>query len=440
MIEEELILNPALEKDEKNNEFETNQNKDSILEKDTTERNDTDSDYGLNDEYFMSYIKFNRKYMSSADDKKSNFIEQTISREETLHEHLLWQLRFVKMPQVDFKIGEILVHYIDSNGYLTVPSNIRKNKSSMRFISDEFNVSLKKLEEVLSIIQGLDPPGVGARDIKECLLLQLNIRGSFPLAEKIINEFLKNEYLNVLKLKKYDKISKKLYVSVDRIKKAFDTIAKLEPYPGRKFYSEEINYVVPEVIVEKRDGDFDVISNSYSIPKLKVRGFGEITLRKNNYDKRLKKFTYDKINKAKKFINFIQFRESTLVRVMKKILDEQKDFFIKGPKYLKPMTYKDVSVHLDLHESTISRIASRKYAQTPFGVRQLKYFFPNPIPSNGDRVYSSTAAKEEIKDIIQNEGMDNHLNDQIIADRLAQMGMQIQRRTVNKYRKELNIF
>ncbi|MCK4776886.1 MAG: RNA polymerase factor sigma-54, partial [Actinomycetia bacterium] len=312
--------------------------------------------------------------------------------------------------------------------------HLRKNKSPLRFISDEFNIPLKKLEGLLFIIQSLDPPGVGARDIKECLLLQLKIRGSYPLAEKIINE-----YFNELKLKKYDEISKKLKVSVNMVKEAFNIISKLEPYPGRQFYSEEIKYIIPEVIVEEREGKFEVIPNSYSVPKLKVSSFNEILLGKNSDDKRFKNFASDNIQSAQSFIDSIEYRESTLVRVIKKILDEQKDFFERGPKYLKPLTLKDVSVHLDLHESTISRITSEKYVQTPFGVFQLKYFFSNHIPSKGDRNYSSTAIKEEIKDIIQSEGTDKPLSDQKIADRLVQMGIQIERRTVAKYRKELKI-
>ena len=424
-IEEELMDNPALEMDEKNSDYETNLDKDLILKKLSSEEKDTAYEDGLYDEYFFSDRSFTRSDRNIGEDKKREFIEGAISREETLHEYLLWQLRLVKIPHEDFNIGEILLSYIDSKGYLPVPLNV---------ISDELNIPLEKLEELLVIIHSLDPPGVGARDIKECLLLQLKYRGSYPLAEKIINE-----YLNEIKLKKYDKIAKKLKVSVNMVKEAFNILSKLEPYPGRQFYSNEVKYIIPEVSVEERDGKLEVIPNNYSIPKLKVNSYFEKLLRKNSGDKRIKNFALDKIQRAKSFIHSIEQRESTLVRVMKKILDEQKDFFEKGPKYLKPLTLKDVSVHLDLHESTISRITSSKYVQTSFGVFQLKFFFSNPIPSKGDRDYSSTSIKEMLKDIIQSEGTTKHLSDQKIANLFAKRGIKIARRTVAKYRKGLKI-
>ncbi|HEB32207.1 MAG TPA: RNA polymerase sigma-54 factor [Spirochaetes bacterium] len=424
-IEEELMDNPALEMDEKNSDYETNLDKDLILKKLSSEEKDTAYEDGLYDEYFFSDRSFTRSDRNIGEDKKREFIEGAISREETLHEYLLWQLRLVKIPHEDFNIGEILLSYIDSKGYLPVPLNV---------ISDELNIPLEKLEELLVIIHSLDPPGVGARDIKECLLLQLKYRGSYPLAEKIINE-----YLNEIKLKKYDKIAKKLKVSVNMVKEAFNILSKLEPYPGRQFYSNEVKYIIPEVSVEERDGKLEVIPNNYSIPKLKVNSYFEKLLRKNSGDKRIKNFALDKIQRAKSFIHSIEQRESTLVRVMKKILDEQKGFFEKGPKYLKPLTLKDVSVHLDLHESTISRITSSKYVQTSFGVFQLKFFFSNPIPSKGDRDYSSTSIKEMLKDIIQSEGTTKHLSDQKIANLFAKRGIEIARRTVAKYRKGLKI-
>ena len=424
-IEEELIDNPALEIDEKNSDYETPLDKELLQKKTSSDEKNTDDKDGSDWEYLFADRPRSRSEGNIDEDNKRKFMEQTIYREETLHEYLIWQLRLVKIPHEDFEIGEILLSYIDSKGYLPV---------SLEVISDELDIPLEKLEELLDILQSLDPPGVGARDLKECLLIQLKIRGSYPLAEKIISG-----YLNEIKLKKFDEISRKLKVSSSMVKEAFDIISKLEPYPGRQFYSDEIRYINPEVIVEERDGRFEVIPNNYSIPRLKVSSTFENWSKEKNADKRIKNFALDKIKLAKSFITSIEMRESTLVRVMKKILDEQRDFFEKGPKYIRPLTLRDVSVHLDLHESTISRITSSKYVQTPFGVFQLKFFFSNPIPSEGDRDYSSTSIKEEIKDIIESEGTDKHLSDQKIADRLTQSGIQIARRTVSKYRKGLKI-
>jgi RNA polymerase sigma-54 factor len=421
-IEKEIMDNPALETEDLNDEYETNLDKNNILKKMSNEEKG-DGDNGVWDDYNDKYLPPPDK--RSGEDKKREFMENAISREETLHEYLLWQLRLVDISPEYFTIGEILLSYIDSKGYLPV---------SLEKISEELNIPLKKLEEVLKIIQGLDPPGVGAKDVSECLLLQLKSRGSYPLAEKIVGE-----YLNEIKLKKYDEISKKLKVSSTMVKEAFDIISKLEPYPGRQFYSNEIKYIIPEVIVVERDGNFEVIPNNYSIPKLKVSSYFESLLRKSSSDKRTKNFALDKVQRARSFIHSIEQRESTLVRVMKKILEEQREFFEKGPKYLKPLTLKDVSADLDLHESTISRITSSKYVQTPFGVFQLKFFFSNPIPGHGDKEYSSTSIKEMIKDLIQSEGATKHLSDQKIANLLTNRGIKISRRTIAKYRQELKI-
>jgi len=290
------------------------------------------------------------------------------------------------------------------------------------------------VESAIEIIQALDPPGVGARDLKECLLIQMKRAGTNQLAEEIIKNF-----LNELKLRKYDEISKKLKVPLSQVKEAFSFIAKLEPYPGRQFYTEETKYIIPEVIIQERNGEFEVIPNNYSLPKLRVNNYFQRLSMRRKGDKRIKEFASEKVQRAKNFIHFIEQRESTLIRVAKTILEEQRDFFEKGPKYLKPLTLKDVSASLDLHESTISRITSSKYMQTPFGIFPLKYFFSNPIPTNGSKEYAATSIKEMIKDIIQNEGSKKHLSDQKIADLLAKKGIKIARRTIAKYRKGLKI-
>ena len=424
-IDEELMENPALELEEREGEYDKDIDKDLPYPEISTDRKDNKYDEGFEDEYFFGDKSFSRIDGSAGEDKKREFIEGTISRKETLKEYLLWQLRLINISEKDFKIAEILVSYLDPQGYLPI---------LFQDISNEIGIPLYKLEEVLKIIQGLDPSGVGARNIQECLLLQLKNRGSYPLAEKIIVQFLDD-----IKLKKLDEISKKLKVTPAKVKEAFSVISKLEPYPGRQFYSEEIRYIVPEVIIEERDGKYEVIPTNYFIPKLRVNSYFKKLSRRKGADKRIKDFAADRVQRAKNFIHSIEQRGNSLIRVTKTILEEQMDFFEKGPKYLKPLTLKDVSLSLDLHESTVSRITSSKYVQTPFGVFQLKYFFSNPIPAQGSKKYSSTSIKEMVKDIIQNEGSKKHLSDQKITNLLAKRGIKIARRTVAKYRKGLKI-
>ena len=419
-IEQELIENPALELEEREGDF------DRDIEKDMTAEDRTNSyDDGFEDEYFFEDKSFSRIGESSGEDKKREFIEGAISREETLKEYLLWQLRLLDISEEEFRVAEILVSFLDPQGYLPV---------SDQELAKELKISQDDVNKIIKIIQGLDPPGVGARDIKECLLIQLRVKGSFPVAEKVVGR-----YLNEVKLKKFEEIAKKLRVSVAKVKEAFSLISKLEPYPGRQFYSEDIKYILPEVIIEERDGKYEVFASNYSVPRLKVNNYFEKLLNRKDTDRRIKEFAADKIQRAKNFIHSIAQRESTLIRVTRTILEEQREFFESGPKYLKPLTLKDVSANIGLHESTVSRITSSKYVQTPFGVFPLKYFFSNPIPAQGNKEYSATSIREMIKDIIQNEAVKKHLSDQKIADLLAKRGIKIARRTISKYRKSLHI-
>ena len=419
-IDEELTENPALDVEERENEYERDMERE-LGDADRTNR----LEEGFEDEYFFEDKSFSRIGESSGEDKKREFIEGAISREETLKEYLLWQLRLLDLSEEEFRIAEILVSYIDTQGYLTL---------SDRELADELRIPREDVKKLMKTIQSLDPPGVGARDLKECLLIQLRSRGSFPVAEKIVEK-----YLNEIKLKKFEEISKKIKVPLAKVKEAFTLISKLEPYPGRQFYSEDIKYIIPEVIIEEREGGYEVFASNYSIPRLKVNNYFEKLLRRKDTDKRIKEFAAEKVQRAKNFIHSIDQRESTLIKVTKTILEEQKDFFGKGPKYLKPLTLKDVSASIGLHESTVSRITSSKYVQTSFGVFPLKYFFSNPIPAQGNREYSSTSIREMIKDIIQNEATRKNLSDQKIADLLAKRGIKIARRTVSKYRKSLKI-
>ncbi|RKX98243.1 MAG: RNA polymerase sigma-54 factor [Spirochaetes bacterium] len=422
-IEAELAENPVLEIDEESE----NSSVDNAIEfQKAQDEKIIKYDEGFEDEHFFGDKSFPQSASDSEEeDKKREFLEGAVSKEETLREYLWSQLHLLEISDEDMEIAQKIITYIDPMGYLSVP---------MDTLSEDLGIPLEKAEQVLKIIQSLDPPGVGARDIKECLLIQLRNKGDYPLAEKIVMN-----HLNEVKLNKYEEIAKKLGVSVKKVKDAVKLISKLEPYPGRPFYTEEIRYIIPDVIIERRDGDFEVIPNNSFIPRIKVNDYYLRLLRSNKKDKNLSKYLTEKIQRAQNFIKSINQREETLVRVTKAILEEQREFFEKGPKYLKPLTLKDIAQKLDLHESTISRITSSKYVQTPFGVFQLKYFFSNPIPSRNAGEYSSRSIKEMIKDIIESEGSKKHLSDQKIADILNKRGIKIARRTVAKYRQELKI-
>jgi len=431
-VEQEIIENPALEIDEEKNQKELSLENIDLSKLQDQKSNDSEEKGFDDNEFFEEYfIERNAQIGKSEDneDAKRKFLESTASREETLQEYLISQIGMDEADEKLKEIATILVSYLDSMGYLSL---------SINELSKELNIPENMLDDALRLIQSLDPPGVGARDIKECLLIQIKNIGEdsdlLSLTKNIIEES-----LNDLKLRKLEEIARKFKVPLNDVEKSVEVLEKLEPYPGRQFYTGDISYIIPDVIVEKREGNWEVITNDIAIPKLRVNRYYKSLLRNKNTDKKTREFIIDKVQRAKSFINSIQQRESTLVRVMKAILEEQKDFFEKGPKYIKPLILKDIASKLDLHESTISRVTSSKYVQTSFGIFRLKYFFSNSIQSSNQVEYSSRSIKEMIKEIIEEEVGGTQLSDQKIADILSKKEIKIARRTIAKYRKELNI-
>jgi RNA polymerase sigma-54 factor len=421
-IEEELIDNPALEKVDRE-EYPLDEVNEEVLQQkvDKVQNEKVKEDFDENS--IIDDIAY--PYTSSGEDKKREFIEGTVSRDETLKGYLLQQVQLLDIEDSEHELVEWLIGYIDENGYLSV---------NLEDIAGDSNIPVDKLEKALSIIQSLDPPGIGARNIQECLLIQLKVKGNYPIAERMIKDF-----LNELRLKKYNEIMKKCRISKTKLDYNLSVISHLEPYPGRQYFSGDIRYIIPDVIVEERDGVFEVTSNSFYIPRLRVNRYFEELLKTQKTEKRVKDFVNERVQQAKTFIHSIDQRESTLLRVSRAIVDRQFDFFQRGPMFLKPMTLHNIADEVELHESTISRITSSKYMQTSFGVYSLKYFFSNSIPTVNSGNMSSTSIKEIIRDIVENESGNSHLSDQKIVDLLQNRGIKIARRTVAKYRKELHI-
>jgi RNA polymerase sigma-54 factor len=421
-IEEELVENPALEKIERE-EYPLDDGYEEVIQ----QRVEKVQDEKVKEDFDENSIIDDNAYpfSGSGEDKKREFIEGTVFRDETLKGYLLQQVQLFDIDESDLELVEWLIGYIDENGYLDV---------KLEDIAAENGIPVKRLETALSIIQSLDPPGIGARNIQECLIIQLKAKGNYPVAERIIRDF-----LNELRLKKYNEIMKKCRLTKAKLDYNLSVISHLEPYPGRQYFSGNIRYIVPDVIVEEREGVFEVTSNSYYIPKLRVNRYFEDLMKTRSADKRVKDFVTERVQRAKTFIHSIDQRESTLLRVSRAIVDRQIDFFQRGPMFLKPMTLHDIAEEVELHESTVSRITSSKYMQTSFGVYSLKYFFSNAIPTENSGGISSTSIKEIIREIIDNEGEKRHLSDQKIVDLLQNRGIKIARRTVAKYRKELQI-
>lgn len=360
-------------------------------------------------------------------DKEEYSFEQYTSKEETLEDFLLLQLTFSKLKDLDLKVGRFLVEAIDENGYLTV---------SCEQVAKAFDIEEDKVSKVLDVIQTFEPVGVGARNLKECLIIQLASKG---LLEEAIEYIIMN-HLEDLGENKLNKVSKATGISVNQVQMVCDLIRTLEPKPGRSFSSgENVKYITPDVIVEKVNDEYVVISNETSVPHLRVSSYYSSLADQYKNDEELAKYLNDRLSSAFWLIKSIEQRKRTIFNVASAVVEHQKEFFDKGSKYLKTLTLKQVAESIGMHESTVSRSVNGKYMQTPRGVFEIKYFFSSGITGQDGEGVSSNSIKTMIKEIIDGEDHAKPYSDQDIVGILSEKGIEISRRTVAKYREGMNI-
>ena len=345
---------------------------------------------------------------------------------KTLKEYLIEQLNLTILEDKEYLIGDYIIQNIDENGYLDAEAQeiIEQTKSSK-----------EEVEKVLKIIQTFEPLGIGARDLKECLLIQIKEKGDFdPTLVKIIEE-----HLDDLACNRMVKIAKELNIDVGKMQEVCDYIKTLEPKPGRAFSDsgEHVKFIVPDATIEEIEGEFVIIINDITGPRLNINAFYRDLL-KNSTDDAATNFLSEKLNSALWIIKSIEQRKQTIYKVIESILKFQIEFFRKGEKALIPLTLKEVAADIGMHESTISRATNGKYVQTPRGLFELKFFFTTGLPGSSGEI-SSTSIKSLIKQLIENENSKKPLSDQSISDILKERGASISRRTVAKYRDELNI-
>ncbi|WP_428261245.1 RNA polymerase factor sigma-54 [Haliangium sp.] len=351
--------------------------------------------------------------------------EATLTRSESLQEHLMWQLKMSDLDEVGMEVGGLIIGNIDSRGYIEDPP--------VEEIAEEAGVSPEVAEEVLMKIQTFDPIGVGARSLAECLLIQAMYHGQDDdLVVKIIRSHLSN-----LERKNYQAIARDLKQPVEEVYEAAKVIMEFDPRPGREFGDEEPHYITPDVYIHKVGGKYFVVPNDDGLPKLKISSFYRSALSgKGN----AKDYIQDKLRSAQWLIRSIQQRQRTIIKVSESILKFQRDFFDKGIAHLKPLILRDVAEDIGMHESTISRVTTNKYVHTPQGIFELKFFFNSGISRTNGEDLASQAVKSKIKKIIGDEDPKKPLSDQKIAAMLKQAsGITIARRTVAKYREQLGI-
>jgi RNA polymerase sigma-54 factor len=385
------------------------------------------------DDYFevTSDSGFVRRGGNEAMEEQYKFIEGALSRPETLQEHLLWNLRLEPADDGIRRLGELLIQNLDADGFHKEPVDLLLKGETP-----------EKMEEALHLVQSLDPPGSCTADFRESLLVQMRL---LPDAPPGMEEAL--DYLELLEKGKIAEVARKLGRSQEETGVILERIRELSPFPGRRFDSGDTRYVVPDIQVVRKEGEFVIILNEEEIPVLGINPFFmKISDKKNekrdnagDAGKGARNFARENIKEARWFIQSINQRNHTLLRVSRAIVEFQRPFFVNGPKYLEPLTRRDIALELGVHETTVSRTASGKYMQTEWGIFEIRYFFTNSISgigSGGSR-YSKEGVKEIIRELISGAG--RRISDQEIADLLARRGIVIARRTVAKYRSELNL-
>jgi RNA polymerase sigma-54 factor len=351
-----------------------------------------------------------------------------VSRQvESLYQHLLEQLNFLKLSDEDRLIGEYILGNINSDGYLAI------NVAEM---AGELKLDTAKIESILAVIQKFDPTGVGSRDLRESLLIQLREKGQEnTLAYRIVDEHIKE-----LEKKSILQIAKIMGVPFEKAQKALELIKGLSPTPAHGRFDSGAMPVVPDLVVERYGEEFVVYHNDRNVPRLRINsGYKDLIKRGNSTAKDTKDYVRQKLEQARWLLNAINQRRSTMIRVMEAIIEEQLEFFDKGPAFLRPLIMEDIARKVDMNVATISRVSSGKYVQTPLGVYEIKYFFNSGIANEDGEDLSKRSVKQRIEEIIKAESPDNPLSDQEIFKALKDEKIKLARRTVTKYREELGI-
>lgn len=366
-----------------------------------------------------------RHYTAEQEEQRQHFFD-SITEQQSLQQHLLEQLGFVDLTPEERKVAELIIGNINDDGYLLTP---------LEELSISSGVPLDQLQKMLAVVQTFHPVGVGARDLKECLLLQLKRQGKEDSLEaKVVANHLED-----LGRKRYQEIARALNLTPQQVQEIADHIATLEPKPGRMFSTETHQYVAPDVIVQRVNGEYVVMLNDEQIPHLRISSaYKELMADPKKYAE-AKDYIRDKIRAGKFVIKSIHQRQQTIANIAKVIVERQREFFDKGISHLKPLTMAQVAEEVGVHETTVSRAVANKYIQTPHGLFEMKFFFTPGFTTQSGTAVSNTSVKEEIAKLIEREDPSKPLSDQEIVAILKEKGIPIARRTVAKYRSELNI-
>ncbi|MBF0182357.1 MAG: RNA polymerase factor sigma-54 [Magnetococcales bacterium] len=436
-LQEELDKNPLLERDDSSSEGMDGEDPNAAQDKiaksedlldaaspimETNISDDLPVDADWSDVY--SGDSFGAAQFETTGGSEAPPLENTLTRGDSLFDHLTWQLGVSAINDRERVLGMAIVDAVDENGYLSV---------DLAVLAEMVNASLDEMEDALLLVQSFDPSGVAARNLAECLLLQLKARKlAVPPYTLLLDR------LEDLARRDYRKLKRILKLDDEDLADAVDVIQSLHPKPGLLFGSEQANYVIPDVFVRKQDGEWIVEINPETVPRLRINRTYEkaINDRMSEQDKR---FMTENARSAQWLIKSLEQRSSTIYRVAESIVRFQKDFLEHGQEYLRPLILKDVADDIGVHESTASRVTSNKYMHTNRGIFELKFFFSSSLASDSGENHSSEAVKYKIRKLVENESARRPLSDEKLAKLLQEQGIAVARRTVAKYRDALNI-
>ncbi len=377
--------------------------------------------------YLESYSLGGTTANSYEDDEDRPSYENLLTRKPSLTDHLMWQLGLSRLENREREIAAEIIGNIDDDGYLQV---------SIEELSVQTGCDPAQAEKVLAAIQDFDPSGVASRNLQECLLKQVEQLG---MTADVVGIILR-DHINDLETRRYQVIARALQIPLDDVFSAAKFISSLDPRPGSQFDQEDVHYITPDIFVHKISDEYVVVLNDEGLPNLRINSFYRSALSGDDQlDEKAGEYIQEKLRGALWLIKSIHQRQRTIYRVTKSIVKFQRDFFDRGVEHLKPLVLRDVAEDIEMHESTVSRVTTNKYVQTPQGLFELKYFFNSGINTTGGDSVASESVKSKIKEIITAEDMRKPFSDQKIVEILRGQGIDIARRTVTKYREMLGV-
>jgi RNA polymerase sigma-54 factor len=439
MLQQEITENPLLEEELERPASETAESEteeaapvgESSSADAKTDAETKSSSDSMNE---IDYESFFSDYLDEGYRPRTNYeipelppIENTLSTTASLADHLDWQLRMAPTDEKTVEIGEAIIGNVDEQGYL---------QASVEEVCAMGDYDRESVEKALALVQGFDPVGVAARDLRECLLIQIRHLelGGTPVESMV------TDHLELLQNHRFNDIAKAMKLPIEEVIQHCEIIRRLDPQPGSKFNTERSHYVTPDVYVLKVDGKYEVVLNEDRLPQLRISSvYRRMLENKSEDNEATRNYVKEKLRSALWLIKSVDQRQKTIYKVANSIVRQQQEFLDNGVEHLRPMVLRDVAIDIGMHESTVSRVVSNKYMHTPQGVFEMRYFFHSGIASVGGEHVSSVTIKQRIRKIVEEENPKRPLSDSKIVKILEEEGLVLARRTIAKYREELRI-